>query len=265
MLTPLSSICAPPLAFNGPVTLGDRPGIHRTAPIPFLRPASEEDRPAGLVALSLIERVLPIHRRLMRPGDKLFEQGVPVGQIFVVNSGCLKLLTREVDGRERITKFRFKGDWLGLDGLYGGHYRCDAICMDTGEAWGFTYAELLLACQGNPALLDTLLKTAAYELSAASGHMMTMCTLPTQARVAQFLCNWVDALKARQLRTDRITLRLSREEIGSHLGMTLESVSRSLSLLDRRGLLHFIGKGRREICIPDVAALLRFVQTRGVA
>jgi hypothetical protein len=69
------------------------------------------------------------------------------------------------------------------------------------------------------------------------GQMMTLCTLPTQARVAQFLCYWVQALEARQLRTDHITLRLSREEIGSHLGMTLESVSRSLSQLSKRDLV----------------------------
>lgn len=237
------------------------PQTARRLPVPFqvLRPSSTLPVLNVSSALSLIERTLPIQRRLMRQGDMVYGQGDSFGQIFVVNSGNLKLLSRDTDGRERITKFRFKGDWIGLDGLFSSHYGCDAICMDTCEVWSFTYAQLVYACEFNETLMDLLLRAMSHDLSAASDQMMMLCTLPTKARVAQFLCYWVEALRARQLRSDQITLRLSREEMGSHLGMTLESVSRSLCLLERRNLIQFIGKGRREICIPNVSELVKFI------
>jgi len=90
--------------------------------------------------------------------------------------------------------------------------------------------------------------------------MMSLCTLPADARVAGFLRYWADALAQRGLRNDQITLHMTRAEIGNYLGMTLESVSRGLSRLARCDVIHFIEKGRRDICIPKVEALTSFIQ-----
>ncbi len=68
------------------------------------------------------------------------------------------------------------------------------------------------------------------------------------------------ALALRGLRNDQIMLRMTRAEIGSYLGLTLETVSRALSRLAREGLIGFVDKGRRDIHIPDVRALEGFVQ-----
>jgi CRP/FNR family transcriptional regulator len=89
---------------------------------------------------------------------------------------------------------------------------------------------------------------------------MQMSTLPADARVAEFLRYWVDSLDRRGLRTDQITLRMTRAEIGSYLGMTLESVSRALSRLAREKVIGFAEKGRRDVQIPRVKALAEFVQ-----
>jgi CRP/FNR family transcriptional regulator len=94
--------------------------------------------------------------------------------------------------------------------------------------------------------------------------MLSLCTLPADARVAEFLRYWADALAQRGLRTDQITLRMSRAEIGNYLGMTLETVSRALSRLARGDVIRFNEKGRRDIQIPEVAALTSFIQ-RSVA
>ena len=73
--------------------------------------------------------------------------------------------------------------------------------------------------------------------------MLSLCTLPADARVADFLRYWADALAERGLRTDQITLRMTRAEIGNYLGMTLESVSRALSRLARGDVIRFHRKG----------------------
>lgn len=64
----------------------------------------------------------------------------------------------------------------------------------------------------------------------------------------------------RGLRTDQMTLRMTRAEIGSYLGLTLESVSRAFTRLAREGHISFCGKGRRDVSIPSVESLARFVQ-----
>ena len=89
--------------------------------------------------------------------------------------------------------------------------------------------------------------------------MMAMCTLPADARVADFLRNWADTLEERGLRTDCITLRMTRAEIGNFLGMKFETVSRALSRLARDKVIGFSEKGRRDVEIPDVAALSAFI------
>ena len=89
---------------------------------------------------------------------------------------------------------------------------------------------------------------------------MSLCTLPADARVAEFLRRWADSLARSGLRSDQITLRMTRAEIGNYLGMTLETVSRALSKLARDEVICFAEKGRRDIRIPDVEALSAFVQ-----
>lgn len=201
-----------------------------------------------------------MQRRVLREAELLYRQGDRFDQIFVMSTGVLKLVNRAADGRERITGFRFKGDWLGIDGMWTGLHECDAVSIDTGEVWSCTYTRLLEECRRDTSLLDLFLRSISHDFSQAREQMMTLCSLSTQARVAQFLFTWVEAMQVRNLRTDEIALRLSREEIGSHLGMTLESVSRALNCLARSNLVAFVGKRRRQFHIPDLAALRDFIR-----
>ena len=98
------------------------------------------------------------------------------------------------------------------------------------------------------------------EIAHDRDSLMSVCTLPADARVADFLRYWAETLAERGMRTDEITLRMTRAEIGNYLGMTLESVSRALSRLARDNVIGFTTKGRRDVQIPDVGALSAFVQ-----
>jgi CRP/FNR family transcriptional regulator len=98
------------------------------------------------------------------------------------------------------------------------------------------------------------------ELTRDRDAMLSICTLPADARVAEFLRNWVESLSSRGLRHDQITLRMTRAEIGNFLGMKLETVSRALSRLARDGVIRFSENGRRDVCIPEPALLEAFIQ-----
>lgn len=239
---------------------------------PALRPAAHavperHDTPdsAGLGAriaegLKLIENTLPIRRRVLHAGEKVYEAGMRFDSLHIVNAGLFKLVNLAADGREQVVGLQFKGDWLGFDGIASGRYGCDAIAMDTGEVWAIRYDALLSACTAHPALMGMLHTAMSRELTRDRDAILSICTLPADARVAEFLRNWAESLSERGLRHDQITLRMTRAEIGNFLGMKLETVSRALSRLARDELICFCGSGRREIAIPDLDVLRAFIQ-----
>jgi CRP/FNR family transcriptional regulator len=159
-----------------------------------------------------------------------------------------------------VVGLKFRGDWLGFDGIANGQYSCDAVAMDTGEVWTIRYDALLAACVQQPTLLNVLHEAMSREIAQDRNSLMSVCTLPADARVAEFLHYWAGSLARRGLRADQITLRMTRAEIGNYLGMTLETVSRALSKLARGQVIAFPEKGRRDIRIPDIRALSAFVQ-----
>jgi CRP/FNR family transcriptional regulator len=210
--------------------------------------------------LSLVQQTLAPRRQLVREGDVICEAGQRFDSLYVMNSGCCKVVTLVGDGREQMVGLKFRGDWLGFDGIAAGHYACTTIAIDTGEIWVLRYQDLLNSCASQPALLAVVHGAMSREISQERGSLMSVCTLPADARVADFLRSWADALRERGLRTDQITLPLSRAEIGNYLGLTLETVSRSLSKLARHNLIGFAERRRRDLQIPDVDALGAYVQ-----
>ena len=215
-------------------------------------------------ALDLLRARLAPQRRLVHAGDVVCQAGAVFSNLYVLNSGFFKIVTSAPDGREQIAALKFRGDWLGFDGIANDAYKCHAVAMDTGEVWVIRYEALLAAAATSRALLRLLHQAMSREITHERESLMTVCTLRADARVAEFLRQWADALAMRGLRTDPIALRMTRAEIGSYLGMTLETVSRALTRLARDGVIEFASKGRRDVTIPNVAALATFVQ-RGVA
>lgn len=219
-----------------------------------------DTKPQIAAILNLIEEHLPIRRRLVRAGDVIYRDGEPFSRLHIVHSGLFKLVNLTSDGREQVVALSFKGDWLGFDGIADHVHNCDAIALDTGEVWSIGYEAVLTSCVEFPALMNALHAAMSQEMARDRDFQLSLCTLPADARVAEFLRYWVDALECRGQRTDQISLRMSRAEIGSYLGMTLESVSRAMSRLAREQVICFPEKGRREVRIPDVHALAGFVR-----
>ena len=210
--------------------------------------------------LKLLNDKLAPQRRVVHAGDVIFQAGERFDNLYILNSGFFKIVNLSPDGREQVVGLKFRGDWLGFDGIANSQYACDAIAMDTGEVWVIRYATLLTACTGQPALLTVLHEAMSREIARDRDSLMSVCTLPADARVADFLRYWAESLANRGMRTDQITLRMTRAEIGNYLGMTLETVSRALSKLARDKVIAFVEKGRRDVHIPDVGALSAFVQ-----
>lgn len=230
---------------------------------PAIRPALAVKASTGeriSHSLALIEKHVEFKQRIVHSGDTAFQAGDQLDHLFVIHSGVFKTVNLTADGREQVVGLHFKGDWLGFDGIDEGQFGCDAVAMDTGCVWAIRYDALLAACARTPALMVIVHAAMSREIARDRESMMSLCTLTADARVADFLRYWADALESRGQRSDQITLRMTRAEIGNYLGMKLETVSRALARLARDKLIGFCDSGRRDLHIPDVAALTSFVQ-----
>jgi CRP/FNR family transcriptional regulator len=217
------------------------------------------DAPSRSTTLSLLDALLAPQRRLVRTGDSLYRTGDGFDNLYLLHAGFCKIVKLAEDGREQVVGLKFAGDWMGFDGIARNAYGCEAVAMDIGEVWVVPYARLLAACTTCPDLLAILHEAMSREIGRDRDSLMSVCTLPADARVAEFLRYFAGSLEERGLRSDQITLRMTRAEIGNYLGMTLESVSRALSKLARDKVIAFAEKGRRHIRIPDVGALSAFM------
>ena len=228
---------------------------------PVLRATAAAAVPQRIAdTLQGLQAHVEISRRIVHAGDSIYAAGDDFACLHVINSGFFKTLNVAADGREQVVGLHFKGDWLGFDGIATGRYGCDAVALDTGEVWSIRYDALLAASVRHAPLLGLLHAAMSREISRDRDSLLSLCTLSADARVADFLRYWAESMAQCGLRTDQITLRMTRAEIGNYLGMTVETVSRALTKLSREDLIAFTERGRRDIRIPDVDALSGYVQ-----
>ena len=257
MLTQAAPVATPHA--SGPMRVPSR--SERAAPR-TVNGASENCATSANIAatLALVNERLAPQRRLVHAGEEIYQAGERFGNLYILNSGFFKIVSTSPDGREQVVSLKFRGDWLGFDGIAGAAYSCNAVAMDTGDVWVLRYEALLAACAADRGLLNAVHQAMSREIGRDRDSLLSMCTLPADARVAEFLRLWAESLARRGLRSDQITLRMTRAEIGNYLGMTLETVSRALSRLARDKVICFATKGRRDVHIPEVEALTAFVQ-----
>lgn len=212
-----------------------------------------------LEAMRVIRETLQPTTRVVRAGDVIYRAGQPFTNLFLINAGAVKLLSRTPDGREQIVSLKFRGDWLGFAGIAHGCHTGDAVAMDTGNISIIPYAALTAAIAHHPELMAVIHEAMSSEIGRERESLMSVCTLASQARVAEFLCAWARSMAERGLRADELTLRMTRADLGNYLGMTLETVSRCLTRLEHEQLIRFPERGRRQITIPDLSRLEQHV------
>lgn len=222
--------------------------------------AAAEPRPYWRESLTLIEQHIAYSRRKVKAGDRVYLCGESFDTLFLVNSGLFKVVNLAPDGREQSAGLYFKGDWLGFDGIPSGRHGCSAVALDSGEVWTVRYEALLRTSVAVPSLMRVVMAAMSDQLARNRDAMLSIGTLTADARVADFLLQWAQSLAERGHRIDQINVKMTRADMGAHLGLTLESVSRALSKLSHCDLIQFKEKGRREISIPSLPALRAFIQ-----
>lgn len=186
-------------------------------------------------------------RRWRKAGEYLFRAGGIFEFFYVLNAGFAKSSYISEDGRERITGVHLRGDILGLDAIATGTHGCDAVTLDACEVIAISYEHLLTHCQRNPALVHELHRAFSAEIRSDRDLMLSMTNASAEGRVASFLLEMSLRFASRGFSATQLQLHLTRQEIGSMLGLKLETVSRVFSRLAKMGLI--------TVCLRDIVLL----------
>lgn len=197
-----------------------------------------------------ILRTLRIGPRRLRKGQRLYLAGEPFRFLYAVRFGTLKSTLPLANGGEQVTAFHLAGDLLGLDGAANGQHHTGAFALESTETCAISYAQLLEACAESPALRRRMGQLMAAQLVREYRTAELIARSHTEARVAGFLLLMAQCMRQRGYSAREFHLRMSRAEIGSYLGMSLETVSRSLSHFDRLGLVR-VNSRRIELLKPE--------------
>jgi CRP/FNR family transcriptional regulator len=195
-------------------------------------------------------------RRPVSRGQSLFRAGDRFQSLYAVRTGFFKTCIASDDGREQVTGFQMAGELLGLDGIGTEHHTVDAVALEDSQVCLIPYGDLESLARRFPELQRQLHKIMSREIVRDHGVMLLLGSMRAEERLAAFLLNLAQRLRARGFSASELVLRMTREEIGSYLGLTLETVSRAFSKFQNEGLLEV---QQRQVRIVDQAALRKLV------
>ena len=198
---------------------------------------------------------LLIGRRRLRKGQKLYRAGDPFLSLYAVRVGTFKSAIPLADGGEHVTAFHLPGDIMGFDGAADGKHRTTTTALEGAEACPIPFAQLMEACADSGDLRKRVAQLMGAQLVREYRTTQLVARHLSEARVAGFLLLVSGWMRERGYSPRAFHLRMSRAEIGSYLGTTLETVRRALSLFARRG---FIQVQSRQIELVDEAGLRAF-------
>lgn len=209
--------------------------------------------------LDLVSNIVYARRRIKR-GEQLFGAGETFHSVYAIRSGFFKTSTSDPDGREQVTGFFMNGELLGLDGLANGRFESDAIALEDSDVCAMPYALIESVGRQVPSLQRRLHSVLAREIVRDHGIMLLLGSMSAEERFAAFLINLSMRLTRCGYSGTRFVLRMSRTEIGSYLGLKLETVSRLFSAFHRDGLIDVRNK---DVAITGIKGLERVLAKRG--
>ena len=213
--------------------------------------------PIGLSAYEL-DRLdqLVYARRKVRRGEDLYRVGDSFSAIYAIRSGFFKNELVLEDGREQVMGFHMPGDILGIDGIGGDLYACNAVALEDSEVCVIPFIRLEEISREVRGLQHQFHQFMSREMVRDQGVMLLLGSMRAEARLAAFLLNLSRRFEARGYSASEFNLRMTREEIGSFLGLKLETVSRLFSQFQRANLVVVL---QRYIRIVDAAGLRKIV------
>jgi CRP/FNR family transcriptional regulator len=209
--------------------------------------------------LERVDEVVATRRKVAR-GDNLFRNGDKFNALFAIRTGFFKTRISAEDGRDQVTGFQMAGEIIGLDGIVSDHHTCDAVALEDAEVCVMPFDRIEELSREITSLQRHVHKIMSREIVRENGVMLLLGSMRAEERLAAFLLNLVQRLHARGFSQSELVLRMTREEIGSYLGLKLETVSRTFSKFVDDGIVE-VKQRHVRILNPDGLKLIVNSQT----
>ena len=177
------------------------------------------------------------NRRTVPRGEALYRAGDAFASLYAVRTGFFKTCVSSEDGRDQVTGFQMGGELLGLDGIGTDRHTCDAVALEDANVCVIPYHQLEGLARELSDLQRQFHRIMSREIVRDHGVMLLLGSMRAEERLAAFLLNLTQRLRTRGFSSSSLILRMTREEIGSYLGLKLETVSRAFSKFQEDGVL----------------------------
>jgi CRP/FNR family transcriptional regulator, nitrogen fixation regulation protein len=191
-----------------------------------LRPATAAKAPIGI-------------QMVLSKGEELFAEGDEAEFFYQIVSGAVRSCKLLSDGRRQIDAFHLQGDIFGLEA--GDEHRFSAEAVGDVTVIAYRRGRLTALIQDDPAFRDRIMTATLRSLERAHTHMLLLGRKTAQEKLATFLLNMVQRLSKDD---EHLELPMTRSDIADHLGLTIETVSRTLTQFARSGLIRLLPAGR---------------------
>ncbi len=191
-----------------------------------------------------------------KAGQRVHTIGQPFDMLYIVNSGFLKSVLIDEFGNEQVLSFPMKGDMFGIDGIHSKQYASETVALTSCDVILVPFKALTGLGRKYPDLETSVFGVMSRELVREQAMVSMLGSLSAEARVARFLMMLSDRFTKMGYSGKQFNLRMTRQEIGSYLGLTLETVSRSFSAFNAIGLIS-VDQRAIEIKDPETLRTLR--------
>ena len=173
----------------------------------------------------------------LKKGEFLFRSGESFHSLYAIRTGFFKTTVASQDGRDQVTGFFMSGELIGMDGICTHSHSCDAVALEDSEVCELPFGHMEALSKEIPSIQTHFFRLMSREIVRDQGVMLLLGNMRAEERIAAFLLNLSQRLHHRGFAANDFILRMSREEIGSYLGLKLETVSRTLSRFHQEGLI----------------------------
>lgn len=195
-------------------------------------------------------------KRSFSRSDYLYRSGDKFRSLFAIHSGSFKTQILHEDGREQVTGFQMAGEIIGLDAISTDIHACEAVAMESSVVCELPFNKLEALSREIPSLQRHLHKIMSREIVRDHGIMLLLGSMRAEERLAAFLLNLSQRYATRGLSPTQFQLRMSRQEIGSYLGLKLETVSRAFSHFQEVGIIIVKVRAIEIVNLPGLQACL---------
>jgi len=217
--------------------------------------------PAGLTVDETRQvDALIAHGARLKKQQTLYRAGDAFHALYAIRSGSLKTTVLAEDGREQMVGFHMLGETIGFDGIGSDRHGCEAIALEDTDVCALPFVSIENLARTMPALQHNLHQILSKEIIRDQGAMLFLGRMRAEERFAVFLLNLAERYRRRGYSSTEYVLRVTREEIGSYLGLKLETISRLFSRFQGDGLIQVQG---RAVKLLDPVALKRVAGQRG--